>query len=393
MKPAISIPGEGRQRRTVLVIVCLVVLVVFAGCSFPEGESGLPDGETAADRYASMDGLTGTLEISYSGDTDGETRSAVLKVVPRNSSYRMELLEPERKAGNVILLNRSYFLRYNASTDELTRVDTAGVNRTQRASERIRRFVERVNGNAEATAESVGVSTVPVVPGGKATPTGTNLSDIEYTYQGTDTVHGRQTYVVTRRSGNDSQRQLNQTIWIDTETFTTLRVDSVTRVDGERSTYRLRFRNVTFDPDFEADTFTFDPPANAAVDESRSLNQTAYETRSALEADTNVAVPEPELPEGFSFDSARRTVGADTHEIGLAYRRGTERIFVSKQAGSAVNESVDGDPVTVGNRTARYATYGSGGRLSWTCDGYRYTIVGSLAKEQLVAIGETMVCA
>lgn len=181
---------------------------------------------------------------------------------------------------------------------------------------------------------------------------------------------------------------VNRTVWIDAEWYVTLKAHSVRRFDDERVAYAFRFRNVTFEPGLSEETFAFDPPPGAT--ESASLTQSTYDSRARLAADTEMSVPDPDVPEGFRFDRARLRVGEETRKDVLSYRRDTNYLRVEKALGA--DEPHEGEPVAVGNSTGRYEAFGTGAGVTWTCDGYRYTTSGGLGKETLVDVAESIAC-
>jgi outer membrane lipoprotein-sorting protein len=363
-----------------------VAVFALAGCS-ALGDPGPPAGETAAERFTSLDGYSGTIEISYTGATTAENRTAHITVRPTTGESRIEVLEPAHRAGNVRVYNRTRVVTYNATEGSVTRTDLRGTNRTAVVHERLEQFFDRLSGDGEGR---VGISPLPVVPGADPGEAATNATRLEYRYAGTETVLGRQTHVVEMRAVDDTDRGVvNQTVWVDAEWFVTLRAHSIRQFDDRRVAYTMRFTDIDFTADVPEGTFTFDPPAN--VTESTTRTRTTYDSQERLAAATDVAVPGPDVPAGFTLERTHLTVGTDRTQVDLFYRRGTTLLVVEKAVGNHTGLP-DGERVAVGGRTGRYTEYGPGARVTWTCGEGRYAVQGGLGEASLVGVAETMVC-
>ncbi|PSP17616.1 hypothetical protein BRC62_04470 [Halobacteriales archaeon QH_10_67_13] len=133
---------------------------------------------------------------------------------------------------------------------------------------------------AGTTAASVGVS-----------------ESVAVSYEGTETVAGRQTHVIaTERPAADNASadapKTQQRVYVDSEWYVILKVEAETRVDDR--TYRTKFvvESVEFEPDVDDGLFEFEPPENATVVDPTSR----YETIQNYEALAG-AVPDPPDPD------------------------------------------------------------------------------------------------
>jgi outer membrane lipoprotein-sorting protein len=378
-----------RRRRGAVLTVLAVLVLLSAGCS-ALGTPEPPSGETAAERFTALDSYSGTIEVSYAGATTARNRTAEITVRPSTGESRIEVHEPARDAGNVYVYNRTRVIRYNATEGSVIRTELRGTNRTARVRERLRTFFDRVRGDDDGD-DQVGVSPLPVVPGAEPSATAADAGRLVYRYAGTETVLGRQTHVVRVRSANATgSGVLNRTLWIDAEWFVTLRARTVRQVDDRRVTHTMRFTDIEFGVGVSEGTFTFDPPAEATVTRT-ARTRSQFDSRARLAAATDLSVPDPDIPEGFELERASHTVGPDRTELGLYYRRGTERLFVQKTTGD--HEGLpDGERVSVGDRTGRYTEYGTGARVIWTCDGGRYAVYGSPGRGTLLDVARSVEC-
>lgn len=388
--------GRSRRRRHALVALFVALSLALAGCSVLGGSNGLPDGETAADRFTSLDGYSGTLEMNYRGG-EGENRTVALKLRPKTGESRVEVLEPAHRKGNVVVYNGTRIIQYNATRNEVRRISVSGVDRTARRGEHVRLIVERARSESESASGRVGVSPLPVVPGldRTASPGGADGAvQYEYEYLGTEEVLGRTAYVVrmTAVNGTGAPSVRNQTLWLDSEWFVTLKGHAVVRFDDERISYRMRFREITFEPGLSNATFRFERPPDATVNESRSLESSVYDSRAALADAAGTSVPDPVVPDGFELETARVVAGEDVEQVLLNYEDDTSRLFVTKANSTDADSQSAGEVVDVGTREGRYAEYGRSARVTWTCDGNRYSVGGEVSKETLLAVAESTVC-
>jgi hypothetical protein len=158
---------------------------------------------------------------------------------------------------------------------------------------------------------------------------------------------------------------------------------------GERVVVETTLRNVTFDPDLAGAPFRFDPPPSASVEAADAPRTTTYDSLATLRADTDVAVPDPEVPRSFGLTYASQTTGR-IHGVGLRYVNETSRITVAKY-----NRTVDteGDRrVTVAGRPA-VLSVGPTLSLSWNCREYRYTVRGErVSADRLIGVARSMGC-
>jgi outer membrane lipoprotein-sorting protein len=372
-----------------VLVVCAAVLLALAGCS-ALGTSGPPAGETAAERFTALDSYSGTIEVSYRGEADARDRTVDITVRPGTAESRVEVRAPARAAGNVYVYNRTRMVRYNATEGTVTRIDLRGTNRTAQVRERLREFFDRVGDSGDGEGQ-VGVSPLPVVPEADPGSGAADAGRLVYRYAGTETVLGRRAHVVRVRSANATgSGVLNRTLWIDAEWFVTLRARTVRQVDDHRVTHTMRFTDIEFGVGVSGETFAFDPPAEATVTRT-TRTRSQFDSRARLAAATDLSVPDPDTPEGFELERASHAVGPDRTEVGLYYRRGTERLFVQKATGD--HEGLpDGERVSVGGRTGRYTEYGAGARVVWTCDGHRYAVYGSPGRGTLLDVARSVGC-
>lgn len=123
-------------------------------------------------------------------------------------------------------------------------------------------------------------------------------------------------------------------------------------------------------------------PAAGTPTETRSVPVTSFDSREALVEAAPFAVPDPDVPASFAFDSAIvSTVGNETR-VSLAYHHvvgsGDDAqlrnvLTVEKFAGEALDLD-QGEAVTVDGREMRYVEADGRRKLLWRCEDYTYRV-------------------
>lgn len=184
-------------------------------------------------------------------------------------------------------------------------------------------------------------------------------------------------------------------IWFDTEYMFPLRYE----IETEDAVVELRFRDVAFNPGIPEQRFTFEPPANATVEEVDLPDTQEYDDVEAASEAAPFEISEPSVvPEGYEFDGVTVTTFEDENRTNaaLSYRAGgREFVFVQVTDGEFEAE-VDGEPVDVGGTTGTYSSDdGLGGkRLSWECNGLQYAVAGGedLGRETFIEMARSIGC-
>jgi len=221
-------------------------------------------------------------------------------------------------------------------------------------------------------------------------PVGVSES-VAVSYEGTETVAGRQTHVIaTERPAADNASadapRTEQRVYVDAEWYVILEIEAETRVDGR--TYRTSFvaESVEFEPDVDEELFEFEPPENATVVDPTERYETIEDYEALTEAVSDP--PDPDVPDGFAFDQA--TVNKETGGVALEYADGETRLVVSRTPASDA-PAPDGEPVTVGDRPGSYSDELTP-TVTWTCAGDRYRVLGELDRERLVSVAASVAC-
>ena len=231
-------------------------------------------------------------------------------------------------------------------------------------------------------------------------PLDRTLNTSKLSYAGTDQIDGERTYRLNvtpaSRSAMSDSRSVDATLWIDAETYFPQRIHIAT--DGDNIEYETtsRFQNVTLNSSIPDDQFTIDIPDDAEKPGYES-NMETYESLSALRNGTSHTVPEPDLPEAYSFEQARVFDSSDYHSITLQYEAANnETVTISTRSPTAVEyDDVERyEEVDVDGHTAYFTEFEFGGAttavLTLSRDNATVSIVGDLSKSETIETAESL---
>ncbi|ERH09965.1 MAG: hypothetical protein J07HX64_01731 [halophilic archaeon J07HX64] len=396
-----SPPSTGWALDRRLVAVCLLcVVAVLAGCTTISGEDDdLPDSDDMQETYTSLHAYSATFVFNSSSEASGNFESAgpsrtegSLIVRPGTGELYREVKPTNVSNGQTIVSNGTVVWVYEENMNRARRIESVQTNSQRR---QLRQIVTRINrGNESGSA-------LPIVPIGigdgledstdSASTGGFNIPTTA-AYEGTETVNGREAHVLTVESTEESEVRGRWTYYLDTEWYVTLRSTSNLTLNGQQSRNSFRLQNITFNPEVPADQFEFTPPDNATITGSKA-DVGRYESREQLAAVTNLQVPDPDVPAGFELNYARRSLSDSQESISLRYTSDVATLTVSKRDSiddMSINERRE--EVQIGNRTGAYRESPRQNQLQWQCPETTQSISGSLPRETLVDIAESIDC-
>lgn len=356
-------------RQKTLPAVAVAALLVLAGCAGFAGPLGEDQQQRVADRLADrfedLEGFEATVTTAIDTGNRSITSTSEIAVDFRTGEYRSETLEPERAAGDIGVYNGSTMTTYDASENAY------------------RTFDLETDGSAM---------------GGNLGDQFENLTEeVDIIYNGTEQVNGQETYKATLVPTNESEEAVDSvTLWVETDRMVPVKMEMGLSGMSDLTT-TVTFSDVELNPEFEAGTFEFEPPADATYEESVTGTDTKeYETRDELAATVDLEVPPSELPEGFTFQDATvfETDDGEPQSVIVGYSDGDREVTVSlSEAQDGVQTEVDGEEVTVDGQDATYRGVGeSNGNVVWSCNGTEYIVFGSLEKSTLVSVADGVGC-
>ncbi|KAA9399553.1 outer membrane lipoprotein carrier protein LolA [Haloarcula sp. CBA1130] len=383
------------SERLVLTIATVVVVGVLAIAiwSLAFASAGTADqpriDADVQQRYESIDGVnaTQTTTITRNGTVASQTTYAAA-LQPGTQKKRLAVVNSTVERYDRRVSNGSMLWLYDQRRENATRITLSRTDSEQ--GERLQRLFANLNMStaADTTTDSPSVEPLPVVPRGEQRPT-VSAGSMTVSYRGTEAIDGREAYVI-HVAPKDDTAAYEQTIWVDTEQFFPVKKRTAWTADGERTVVTTTHTNVTYDTGVSDDVFTPDFPDGTTVTVPETPERQTYESVGALEADTEVQVPEPDIPPGYELTYATQTRGR-VHSVGLRYMNRTSLITVAKYDRPSVGEStsqtatIDGQPVQV--------SYGLTTSVSWSCERYRYTIRGEgVSADRLITVGQSIGC-
>jgi outer membrane lipoprotein-sorting protein len=393
------------------LVAFALLLVVGAGCLglVGDGETATPtvDGEAAVEAYESIDGVNAVVETTITHGNNSEHRASAVWLRPATGAVREEIREPESRRGNVVVANGSQLWVYNESREVVrTQSYERGQGDALRMDTFLRQVFDAVAASGNETVQSpptVGMGPAPSVPvegepGAAVRNATTRVENYTASYEGTESVGGRETHVVELAPSGDVPTvasDLRIRYYLDTERYFPVKVTQSMTVNGEEFRIVSEYTNVEFDPDIPDSRFRFDPPEDASVvdlDES----QETFETRAAAAANVSLTLPDPDVPDGYELYQVGVLRGEIT-TVTVFYRNDAgDVLYVSKHSEPRSTGSAEGVTVDVGGTEARYVATDSLGTVVWSCaDGPQYAVVsveGSLSQTELVAVSQSVGC-
>ncbi|WP_276257932.1 DUF2092 domain-containing protein [Haloglomus litoreum] len=221
----------------------------------------------------------------------------------------------------------------------------------------------------------------------------------ELTYEGRERVGGEPTYRLDAEPTNSAgSGSIDVTLWLDQETYFPTRIATVTETGGDEVTTTIRIRNVTLNEPIPDDRFTIDVPKDADRREHSVPDRSTYDSLPALRENTARSVPEPDIPDAYTFEEGVVTTGADGDSVSLQYAAGDEsfRVVTRPATGYDLGEVEALEEVDIGNETGYYTEYEYGGAttavLVLPCENATHSIYGDLSKDASIDIAESFGC-
>lgn len=382
------------SERLVLTVATVVVVGVLAVATWSlafvsTGTADQPQVDAdVQQRYEAIDGVnaTQTTTIARNGTVASRTAyDAALR--PGTGKKRLAVISTTAQRYDLRVSNGSSLWLYDRSRATATRISLSGAESNR--GERLQRLFSRLNmSTATDTTEPKSVEPLPVVPRTEGRPV-ESTGAMTVSYRGTESVDGREAYVVHVAPANETAAY-EQTVWVDTERFFPLQTRTAWTTDGERTVVTTTYTNVSYDTGVSADVFTPDFPEDTTVTAPETPETRTYESVSELEAETEMRVPEPDVPPGYELQSATRTQGRISG-VGLRYANRTSLLTVAKYNRPA-DQTERNASVTIDGRPARVSRDLTPS-VSWSCERYRYTVRGEgVSPDRLIAVGQSVGC-
>ena len=227
---------------------------------------------------------------------------------------------------------------------------------------------------------------------------GTMMNESDFSLEGIEKVDGRTTYVINMSPKNESDdlgMLGDMKVWVDKETWMPLKM-KMKDADGNPM-YSLEYRNFQINTGISDDEFQFEIPEGAEV---QTLNMDELLMPQAMtleqaqeEATFNILVPSY-LPDGYEFEDATMNQGF-VETVSLTYLNGDERLGISETVFEDEPQTPlimdSAEVVSINDVEGKLVTiYDDNKMLQWEIGNIKLTLSGSLDKEELIQIAESM---
>lgn len=398
--------ASGPRLALALLTVCVVAAGVVGFWPTDAADDARQQiGTNASDKLAELDGYVATVESSYTFGNESNRSVQRVWARPGTGERRVEMLRGP--SDSLVVSNGSVTWLYDREDNNATRLNTTGqptASLTQ--AERIERIFTRLNVTRGADNESTTVeieprsAPLPSVPSGQhdvSTPaqSGDRADEYGVRYEGTDTVAGREVYVISIRPSPSDDNvstldEYEQTMHVDSEWFLPLKTHTEWVSDGRRIETTTVYRNVTFEPGIDDDRFTFEPPENATITEPDIPSVRSYDSVAALRANTDLPIPDPDIDPSYELQRAQLAPG-EYRFASLRYTNETSTLTVSVD--NATTTNVSGEHITIDGRELVYRQFGPTASVVFECGDFGYSVSGSgIDRETLLDIAMSIDC-
>ena len=221
------------------------------------------------------------------------------------------------------------------------------------------------------------------------------LNETDLSYEGTESVNGRSAYVlnITPRDETELVQDITNTrVWVDCENWMLLGMEMYDQ-DGNLAV-KSEYRDITFNTGIPDREFIFEVSEAAVVVEESFEDRipqeiTLEETRNHLSFDLKTPLY---LPDGCEFDHA---MVFGKNRVSLMYTNGLELLHISEWVSDAVDhiepEISDSEVVRINGTDGEFGSVFGSNTLRWGADGIDYSLSGTLSKEDMVGVAESVI--
>ncbi len=224
---------------------------------------------------------------------------------------------------------------------------------------------------------------------------GMMMNESDFSLEGIEKVDGRTTYVIDMSPKDESDFGMfgGMKVWVDKETWMPLKME-MKDADGNPM-YSIEYRNFQTNTGISDEEFQFEIPEGAEVKtmDEFVLPESITLEEAREEATFDILVPSY-IPDGYEFDHAMVIQGF-VETVSLTYKNGDERLGISEivledePQASPIMDSAE--VVSINGVEGKLVTiYGDSKMLQWEIGNIQLTLSGSLDKEELIGIAESM---
>lgn len=370
--------------------------MALAGCvSYPTSDADAPASDAlvrdAIETRRRMHDLAGrrTMTVETPDGTVERTERVTGRPPAKQRIEVVESTDPDVPVGSVTVTNRAVTWEYNPATETVDKRYHPNKTDTDRTRRVLEDFLDeyRLEYAGTATVDGRDAHVIETRP---------PVDDIGPTI---DLVVGDTMFVVPLQATADAaEMTVSRTVWIDDEYRYPVKERNAITEDGEtRHSLTVAYEDLSIDEGVDSGTFTYEPPAEAAVVTDGPEPEGVFESRADAAAVTPYDLPDPDVPGRFVLD--RVTVVEKAERFGttttLWYN---DPNVVARECYVAVREvqrfSPDA-PTLEEIEIDGHAAYRRDGRkqsIFWTCDELTYEVTSLTDDTPIVEIAASIGC-
>lgn len=201
-------------------------------------------------------------------------------------------------------------------------------------------------------------------------------------YQGTETVAGRESYVLRLEPTVDDARLIHNTLWFDREFLYPIQHHRVIDRPEGRYEFVSTPQTVEFNPSLEDELFELD--ADAISSDTPVVETERFDSWTEMSETLDRPTPELAVPDGFEFVGGSRADGGD-RDLSYRYADGIGegatviRVWVTNRP----VETVPDRTVTIAGQTVDVFAESEDTTFGWQRGGWQISVSGAVDRETL----------
>ena len=369
------------KKQTKQIASALIVLaaILITGCVDQVSEMSADEIVSMMEaKHAEIVDFSATMVMTSSYDGETETMQARIVTIPPDKT-RIEYIEPAELAGTVMVTNDSTMWNgstmwmYDPARNQVTKMELP-----------------------DAWDKPFGMDYTSIVKD--------LMEENDISYKGTENVSGRSTYVIEATPKDETNREFVSwtRIWVDRENWMVLGM-KMYDADGI-SMVKVEYRDITFNTDIPDSEFIFEIPEGATVVEESFIKEASVSSSVSMgwnlttleEANLTFDPRTPSyLPEGYEFVDYMMEIDSEREVVSLRYMNEDEQLHLCEQISDDTEQhelSMD-DPevVSINGTDGEFTSMIGINTLRWIADGIDYSLSGTLEKDELVKVAESLV--
>jgi len=353
-----------KQTKQIASALIVIAAVLLTGCVDQMSEMSADEIASMMEaKQESIEDFSATMVMTSSFGGEDTTMQARMVTIPPDKS-RIEYIEPAELAGTVMVTNGSTMWTYDPAKNQVTKMELP-----------------------DAGDKPFEMDYNQIVKG--------ILDENDIALEGIEDVGGRSTYVIKATPKNETMSRLfvSTRVWVDRENWMLLGIEMYD-ADGN-SMVKVEYRDTTFNTGIPDSEFIFEVPEGATVVEESfedlmPKEMTLEEVRANLTFDMRTP---SYLPEGYELDHVM-VIGGEREVVSLQYLNEDARLYLSEWISDDTEQSGlgTGEPeiVEINGTDGEFTSMFGMNALQWSAGGISYSLIGTLEKDELVNVAESM---